>query len=73
MPTFESIVAWALEPRMSCAHNRWSKDTDSPKLNISSAGAELNRPPQVTCFFFLTDMMYYQCPTLSANQARTLT
>src|SRR2546422_10402033 len=45
---FLSIVACAMEPRMSCRHNRQSNEMDSVKRATSAPGAPRNRPLRET-------------------------
>src|ERR1041384_2528779 len=45
MPIFLSIVACAMEPRMSCCHRRQSNEIDSVNRAASAAGVPENRPP----------------------------
>ena len=52
-PILWSMAAWASEPRMSCSHNRQSKEMDSVNLAASAAGPDKNRALRETgdCFF----------------------
>ena len=43
-PIWCSISACAMEPRMSCRHNRQSKEMDSVNAATSAAGPLENRP-----------------------------
>src|SRR5882762_4295070 len=53
-PTFSNMVAWATEPRISCAQSLQSKEIDSVKSATSSAGPEANLPLRETGeLFFL--------------------
>src|SRR2546430_7649550 len=45
---FLSIVACAMEPRMSCRHNRQSNEIDSVKRATSAPGAPRNLPLRET-------------------------
>ena len=47
-PAARSIVAWALEPRMSCRHSRQSNEMDSVKSATSAAGLPAKRPLRET-------------------------
>ena len=52
-PIFCNIVAWAIEPRMSCCHSRQSKEMDSVNCATSAPGPPANRPLRETgeCLF----------------------
>ena len=43
MPIFFSIVAWAIEPRMSWRHSRQSNEMDSVNRTTSASGPPANR------------------------------
>jgi hypothetical protein len=51
-PIFLSIVAWAMEPAMSCFHSRQSKEMDSVNCATSAAGPLANRPLRETGDFW---------------------
>jgi hypothetical protein len=48
-----NIVAWAIDPWMSCFHNRQSKEMDSVNSATSAAGPLVNRPLRETGDFLL--------------------
>lgn len=56
-PIFWSIIARAIEPTMSCCHNRQSKETDSVNWVTSVPGARAKRPLRETgeLFFILLE------------------
>ena len=47
-PILRSIVAWAIEPGMSCRQSRQSKEMDSVNCATSAAGPPANRPLRET-------------------------
>src|ERR1044071_5780281 len=65
MPIFSSIVAWAIEPMMSCFQRRQSKEIDSVKAATSAEGPLAKRPLRETgpCFF----MRLFKCGRMLAG------
>ena len=53
----ETLRAWAMEPRMSCRHNRQSNEIDSVNRATSAPGPPANRPLRETgaIFFFISN------------------
>src|SRR6478736_967777 len=51
-PIFSNIVAWVIEPRMSCFQSRQSKEMDSENAATSAPGPPANRPLRETGDFF---------------------
>ena len=62
-PAFRSIVAWAIDPAMSCRQSRRSKEMDSVNCATAAAGPPANRPLRETGVVFFMRFARLECAT----------
>ena len=60
-PAFRSIVAWAIDPAMSCRQSRQSKEMDSVNCATAAAGPPANRPLRETGEVFFMRFARVEC------------
>ena len=66
-PASRSIVAWAIDPAMSCRQSRRSNEMDSVNCATAAAGPPVNRPLRETGEVFF---MRFARPRMCADAAR---
>src|SRR5438094_427846 len=65
MPIFFSIVAWAIEPRMSWRHSRQSNEMDSVNRTTSASGPPANRLLRETGALFFMRLTALESATVA--------